>query len=117
MGSIDLSRQEEIAFCQAVDVVSPNFNSASAPTDMKVWVVPLRFCNITDLIGEAHGFDKIPEDKELLQMSRVIYLPIIPQFTQELADTFIGYPRRIAIGWDTRVVCELCHLAPPRLRK
>ena len=42
MGSIDLGRQEEIAFRQAVDVVSPNFNSASAPTDMEVWVVPLR---------------------------------------------------------------------------
>ncbi len=56
---VDFGRQDEIALRQAVDFVRPARDLDFSPSKEDVWVVPLLFRKIPNLVDEFESFAKV----------------------------------------------------------
>ena len=65
---IDLGGQDEVAFRQAIDLVSPDRESNHTPCQVDIWVVSLGFSQLSDSVGECEGLPEVFESKLFLQM-------------------------------------------------
>ena len=65
---IDLGGQDEVAFRQAIDLVSPDRESNHTPCQVDIWVVSLGFSQHSDSVGECEGLPEVFESKLSLQM-------------------------------------------------
>jgi len=62
---VDFGGQDEIALCQAADLVRPGRDLDFSPSKEDVWVVPLLLRKLTNVIYELEGSAKVGKFKGL----------------------------------------------------
>jgi len=88
MDPIHACRHHEVSLVQSVDFVCPHFDSDFSPLEMYVWVVPLLFGKLSDLIRELKRITEILEGVLTFQMMTVYNLPDIVDFSEVLGVLF-----------------------------
>jgi hypothetical protein len=72
---VDLGGQDEIAFCQAVDLVGPGRNLDFSPGKEDVRVVSLHFSELAYLVDKLERFPKVGKREGLRE---VVFLHGVP---------------------------------------
>ena len=73
--SIGLRGQDEVAFRQAVDFVSPDFDSHPAPGEVEVRMMALLFCDGAHTVHKIQCIFEVGEGKGLGQVVLIDHLP------------------------------------------
>ena len=72
---VNLGSQNEVALCQAVDLVSPDLDSGLSPAQENIGVMTLLLSNFPSLVYEIECSPKIGEEVFLFQMMFINYAP------------------------------------------
>ena len=91
---VDLCGQDEIALCQAVDLVRPDRNLDFSPDEEDVWMVALFLRKFTHAVCEREGFAKVGKLKGLHNVMLFDNAPAIHLPLQ--GDEFLTLERRDA---------------------
>jgi hypothetical protein len=60
---VDLRGKNEVTLGEAINFVGPNADFGLAPRKQDVWMMPLRFRNLPDLIYEGESLPEVRESK------------------------------------------------------
>src|ERR1700741_2014146 len=107
--TIDLCCQDEVAFCQAVDLMGPDSYFGAAPTEADVRMMPLLFCQLTHAVYELKCLCEITK---LVFLAQVVLVDNLPSrnLTRQFGKLVAFQWRDTAAARNAIPTCQVTHV-------